>query len=197
MNCTDFEKLIALHVESDLPERKGAAVAEHLNACRNCQEFAERLKASQAMLKSLAQESVDEAALQQLHRRVLNGLEAEVQSPPPSLWRYALGAGLVAAMVFTAIMLWHPIHPSVRKGSTQAPAASPLLPKESATKDTIQASNPVHRDLVRTAKVKRALPRRAHSQNSLTASVKSQQPAPLMVKLVTDDPNVVIYWLVD
>jgi anti-sigma factor RsiW len=190
MNCLDFEKFIALHVEGDLPERKGRAVAEHLKICEHCQEFAERLKASQGMLKSLAEESVDDAVLQELRGRVLNGLVTETERQRFPLWRYALGAGLAVLVILAATTIRHPSKDrfaQVSRVTSQPPATvamgeTPALARSSS---------------IRVAKDKGVAGRRARFRGSLPAGAKPQPSVQLMVKLVTDNPNVVVYWLVD
>lgn len=190
MTCLDFEKLVALYVEGDLPERKAAKLGEHLKACRNCQEFAEKLQASQALLKSLGQESVDEAVLQEVRQRVLDRIATDAAPHRFPAWRFALGAALVATAIFAAARLWRPGGPMhvarVREISKQAP-----------TEAVCPAPNATEHPRVRTEKAKQVLRPRKHSQGSLAARVKPPQVEQLTVKLVTDDPNVVIYWLVD
>ena len=44
MNCQAFEPMLALYVESDLPDR--AQVEAHLTRCANCRELLEDLKAT-------------------------------------------------------------------------------------------------------------------------------------------------------
>ena len=190
MKCLDFEKLIALDVEGDLPERKAAKLVEHLKACRNCREFAEKLQTSQALLKSLAQEPVDEAALRELRQHVLSAIATEAEQHRFPAWRFALGAALVATVMLAAVTLWrlrgHGVSESVG-GVSKQPRMAALGPAPSTTE------NP----RVRTERVKHVLRQRKRSQGPLTASMKPPRPEQLTVKLVTDDPNVVIYWLVD
>jgi predicted anti-sigma-YlaC factor YlaD len=186
----DFEKLIALDVEGDLPERKAAKLGEHLKACRNCREFAEKLQASQAVLKSLAQEAMDEAMLREVRRRVLGGIATEAAPHRFLAWRFALGAALVATVILAAITLWRPrghgVSESTREVSKQ-PRMVAVQPAPTA---------PEH-PRVRTEKAKRVLQRRKQPQGPLAASVSPPPAGQLRIKLVTDDPNVVIYWLVD
>ena len=188
MKCPDFEKLIALDLEGDLKQRKGRAVAEHLKTCGPCHEFAEDLKASQALLKSLAQESVDDMAFEEVRQRILSGLPSEKQRQGFSVGRYVLGAAVTAIVVLAAIALRRPsnqrvadiTHATADQSATEAVAQQPptLAPRSS----------------VRATSGKSPLRRRKHLNSSLTASERPQQ---LTIKLVTDDPNVVIYWLVD
>ncbi|HVH69792.1 MAG TPA: zf-HC2 domain-containing protein [Candidatus Dormibacteraeota bacterium] len=188
MKCLDFEKLIALDLEGDLPERKGKAVAEHLKVCRRCQEFTEKLKASQTLLKSLAQESVDDGVLQEVRQSVFKSLPTEKERQGFRGWRYALGAGVTAVMVLAAITLWRP-------WNGRSPDVTRTTPKQTATEAVGQQTPTLApRSSVRATKGKSVLRRRKYFNSLLTASKGRQQ---LAIKLVTDDPNVVIYWLVD
>lgn len=188
MKCLNFEKLIALDLEGDLPERKSKAVAEHLKACRSCQEFTEKLKASQTLLKSLAQESVDDGVLQEVRQTVLKSLPAGEVRHGLSGWRYALGAAVAAVMVLAAITPWHP-------WNGRSADVTRATPKQTATEGGRQQTPTLApRSSVRATKGKSVLRRRKYVSSSLTASERPQQ---LTIKLVTDDSNVVIYWLVD
>jgi anti-sigma factor RsiW len=186
----DFEKLIALDVEGDLPERKAAKLGEHLKVCPNCREFAEKLQASQAVLKSLAQEPMDEAMLREVRRRVLGGIAPEGAPHRFLAWRFALGAVFVATAIFATATLWrlrgHGVSEGTREISKQ--------PRMAAVRAAPTVSE---HPQARTEKVKHVLRQRKRSQAPLIASGKPPQVAQLTVKLVTDDPNVVIYWLVD
>jgi len=223
MSCLDFEKLIALDVEGDLPERKAAKLGQHLKACRNCQAFAERLQASQALVKSLAQEPADEAMLEEVRQRVLRGIAAESEPHRFQAWRFALGAVLVATVIFAAVTLWRPRGPlhvarasrpqsrerlaptAPRRGqdalATAGEAAALRPVRETSKQAPTQAVRPAPTapEYSRTGTDRASLVFRSRKQprGSLTASVKPPQPAQLTVKLVTDDPNVVIYWLLD
>jgi anti-sigma factor RsiW len=190
MSCLDFEKLIALDIEGDLPERKAAKLVEHMKACGNCREFAGKLQASQALLKGLAQEPLDEAVLREVRQRVLRGIATQTQPHRFPAWRFALGAVLVAIVIFAAVTLWRPRGHGVSKSIRETPMQSPMAAVRPAP------TAPEH-PRAGTGRAIHVLRRRKEPRGSLTASFKPAQAAQLTVKLVTDDPNVVIYWLVD
>ena len=190
MNCKDFEKLIALDVEGDLPQPQGRVVQEHLRACIRCQEFVQELKASQAMFKGLAAEAMDERALEEVRRRVRVGLAAEADRPAFPAWRWALGTGVVAALILAALIL----RPLVRRPVPQATATK-------RAPETVAAvpSAPVLPGSLSPQIVKSTSPRQQKSSPpaSLRTRTRAHHPEPLTIKLLTDNPNVVIYWLVD
>ena len=128
MNCADAEKLIALDVEGDLTEARGAALRNHLAACASCEQFAQEMRESQQLLKSLRHEMPPEsllsgarqAALEQLRRQPRDGGWGWALHPRLR-WVYAAG-GL--AVVAWATMGWLAPHESETARSAAAGAAS-------------------------------------------------------------------------
>jgi len=168
MNCAKFEPLIALYVESDLPASEASVVETHLEGCAECREFAAEMRDSQAALKALRTDFVEEVVFQEVRAEVLNRVSMPRKQ---AAWpRYAIAAMLLMG-------LW------VARLRFVRPAASLNVEPRAAviaTPPVTTVSAPHHR--VRSPRVTR---RRAF---------KSE---PLLVKIVTDDPQVVIYWLVD
>ena len=127
MNCADAEKLIALDVEGDLAETQAAALRNHLAACAPCEQFAQEMRESQQLLKSLRHELPPEsllsgarqAALQQLCRRPRDGGWGRA-AHPRLRWVYAAG-GL--ALVAWATMGWLALHTSETPRSAAGAAA--------------------------------------------------------------------------
>jgi anti-sigma factor RsiW len=189
MNCNYFEKLIALDVEGDLPSHQAVGVSQHLRTCPHCREFAEKLQASQTLLKELAHEAPDEAALQQVRLGVLSRVPTEATPAGFPVWRFALGAALVTMLAFAGIRLKRP-----------APApplqVNALMPPPEAMRVIRQAATPAPTSPGRNPEKARVATARKPFSGALRASAK-QRPEPLMVKLFTDNPNVVIYWQVD
>jgi hypothetical protein len=168
MSCPQFEKLIALYVEGDLSPRKAGRVEEHLAACGHCREFAEGLRRSQAALKSLRAEMVDPAVFEGVRRRVL----AQIAARPVSRgwWKYA---AVAATFIIIVALFWKP----------NPPPAPP--PPVAQLKPPVTVEPPVPSRAPAKHLAVRRKPRPKTSQE------------PLLVKLVTDDPNIVIYWLIE
>jgi len=170
MRCSKFESLIALYVEIDLAESDERLVEAHLETCQGCREFAADIRESQMALKELRMDFVEEAALQEVRAEVLFHLSTPRRMAP---WpKYAIAAMLLAGL--WAGWLW------------RARTAVPLevQPRAAVIAPPDLAPAPAARQLVRTV-------RRRHRQPG--PAFKSE---PLVVKIVTDDPQVVIYWLV-
>ena len=187
MTCGDFEKLIALDVEGDLAAPQAERVTAHLEACRTCRKFQERLRASQAMFKSVAQEAPDEATLQAVRRGVLNRLPAERTPLAFPLWQFAVGVGVTAILILALVMHRRP-----------TPAPSPISASTTESKPTLE----VARTSPPTAPA--PLRRRARSEGAAKFHAASRRSAasaergePLTVKLITGNPNIIIYWQVE
>ncbi len=222
MNCRAFERLIALDVEGDLPQSQGRAVAEHLLACPSCRKFTESLKTSQSLLKDLGQEPVDDQILAEVRRRVRIGLASEQEPKGFPVWRLVLGAGLVAALILvvevnrqyssgvSTRMVAKRLTPAntavpsrarndeARNSKfdfTSAKSASSLVGNPArATKQKLSAGVP---SLARTLDGSQDVPSTEFSPGALRAGADLQHSPSLTIKLLTDNPNVVIYWLVD
>jgi len=205
MSCNDFERLIALEVEGDLPPSKRVVLASHLLGCQNCQGFSDRLRASQALLKGLAVESADEATLQVVRTRVLSHVVMEPSPRAFGAWRFAFAAAAVAAVVVAVVVLSHVPRKSL-------PAKAPVTLEASRRTPTLPSPpvGPKWKPAVKSdpfSRVRGCEGARPCAPAQVVAMHKAHAAAPhavaprhperLMVKLLTDNPNVVIYWMVD
>jgi anti-sigma factor RsiW len=188
MNCADFERLLALDVEGDLPGRQGPAVAEHLLVCPSCRRFAERLKFSQSLLKALGQETPDEATLQEVRLGILNRLPNERIPRALPAWRFALGAGAVAVLLIGALIL----HPLFRSRASHGAVTKETRPALAEVQRTPELPHPI-----RIGSSRRAKPRVSPARGRTNLEATGRRPPQLTIQLLTDDPNVTIYWLVD
>lgn len=168
MSCSKFESDLALYAGGDLPAGRIAQVESHLADCAGCRALVEELRTEQALLAALREEPLEDAMLARVRSRVL----ADLGTPRPArlYWKLALAAALVLA----AILVWPRHHPVKRApvARVEHPRAMPVQPPAKIV--------PVRHRVVRR--------RRAPA---------AQPGPPLLVQFVTDDPNIVIYWLVD
>lgn len=170
MSCAKFESLIALYVESDLAEREQRLVEGHLESCPGCREFAADIRESQTALKELRMDSVEESDVQEIRAEVLFHLSTPHKK---ATWpRFAIAAMLLVGL--WAGWLWRArtaVLPEVQ------PRAAVIAPLQLA-----------------------AVPALLQRVHPARVSRHRRQPAfqseALVVKIVTDDPQVVIYWLV-
>ena len=167
MSCSAFEPLIALYAGRDLDRRDNTRVEEHLAACPDCRELLEDLQASQAALKDLGSDAVDAALLTAVRSGVLAGIGDRRRTVWP--WIAALAAAAAVLMV------------APRKPVTE-PAPLPAPVAQTARVFERQAEPPAPPATRRRRVAKRA---------------PAPEVEPLVVKMLTDDPDIVIIWLVD
>ena len=174
MTCREYEPLIALYVEGDLNDRE---VERHLSECSDCRELLEDLQASQAALKGLA--AVDAALLS----AVRSGVLAKIERRRPVAWPWVAALAVAAALIVA--VLTAPRQPALM---TKVPVstnggADPLVRGRPPGRPSMIAQAP--------PKAKRSRP------GGRLRTRGSAPPEPLVVKMLTDDPNIVIIWLVD
>ena len=182
MNCKDWEERIALGASGDLGSAETAEVVRHLAECGGCRRFAEGIRESLELLRSAHEEPIDAGHYTAVRAAVL----AQLAQPPRHSWRRwlwgaALAAGLAGATLFLAtLFVARPPaeQPRGNLAEVRPPVVEPRL--------TEPVRQPPQRRTVRPAPVR---------------IWKTIGPPPLVepivVKLVTDDPDIVIYWIAD
>jgi hypothetical protein len=227
MKCRYSEHDVALFVEGDLEPTKAAEVQVHLVTCEVCRELEADVRESQTVLKSLRQEMVSSAALSFVRTRVLEQVSEKRFRPVWGRWMYGLAGAMFVAVVSVSVILHSgkaTKTPLLGQGGGGAPSNN--IPVPLAGADGVVRSTSTNGMLERTtldgfalsgsrglrplpsapAKVasRHSLDRRSHPSFSkegnnvvITEPVSSDTPQEVVVKLFTDDPNVVIYWLVD
>jgi hypothetical protein len=148
-------------------------VEEHLAVCADCRELLGDFRASQAAVKELGSEAVDAALLTAVRAGVLARIDDRRRAVWP--WVAAATAALAAALALLAVLT-----PARRPVTERRPVAMAQAPPRAQEPPNPPAAG--HRPAVRRA---RRLP-----------SAKRPAP-PLVVKMYTDDPDIVIIWLVD
>ena len=189
MSCS-FEALVALHVEGDLDESERQRVESHLRTCSECWDLAEDLRESQAIFKSIRQDVPNQAMLSAVRARVLEDV-AGMQSGgwfsrffPFGFRQRATLAG-IALLIIGGGALWLGRGPEAPVVPPPPVAASLQVAPETVTPPV---ALPVSRPPAAKLRVQRPRP----------ATVpQDQEPQQVTIRLVTDDPNVIIYWLGD
>ena len=186
MTCEAFEKLIALDAGADLPPRETARLQAHLETCAPCRDLARSIGESQAGLRALTEVTLDEDALARWRRGVLARIEDQPQRRILA-WRWAWAAA--AAMALVALFA---VPRMVRRPPSEVPVAQALPPASASPNRLTHPPQPVAQALPpasATQTVAHHHPRR-HRAPAPAAE-------PLLVRLETSDPNVVIYWIVE
>ena len=181
MNCTHWEERIALHAGGDLPAAEAAEVERHLGDCPGCQLFASGLKESLQFLQGIHQEEIAPAHFAAVRARVMAQLEGSLQPWWRKLWLYGLAAAAAAALfLMLALRPAVPLHP--KRMAVQAPLPAPQV--------EVTPRAPVVPRVTRAHHVRRPRVRRP-------ATAPPAPSQPIVVKLLTADPDVVIYWITD
>lgn len=168
MNCAEWRERIALD--------EAAGVEEHLRGCADCREFAAGLRASLELLRAAHAEEIAPAHYTALRARVM----AEVRRPRRRAWVWAVvGAAMVLIVAVAAI--------DRRMRPAPLPRAAAVLP--SAPPLPVGSAPSRARSAIAPRRVGRARPVRRLRRNAPAETV--------LVKLETDNPDVVIYWIAE
>jgi anti-sigma factor RsiW len=176
MNCKDWEERIALSAGGDLDPALEAEVRQHLAECAGCRGLAGSIEDSLTLLRSAHEEPIAAGHYAAVRARVLDRVARERRPWRRWVWAAGLAAGLAVAGVFLAMR-------SAEKPKVFVAAVRPRVAQEVP----VRPVEPV----AATVPARRPRPRR-------TVAPRPPQPVePLVVKLITNDPNVVIYWIAD
>jgi len=200
MNCSDWEQEIAGESES-------AALEEHLRGCGHCREFAEELERNRAALQAV---EIHPAAFDAVRLRVLSEIRAKKQTGAWWAWPAVAAAACVAVLCASiALQNWKnpaPPRPVVAAKdplgllSSMAPVVIGALNLRGADLSDAHLSDPLVMlpSIAPVQSVVKAHHRLRHQFGPVTASARpAHNPEPLVVKMLTNDPNVIIIWLVD
>jgi anti-sigma factor RsiW len=148
-------------------ESESDGLADHLATCPDCQAYAREIEENRAALRSL---EVDGPALEAVRRGVL----AEIRSQRHARRR----AWIAAAAACVAMVCAVSVLPSFKNPAPPRPVEFAKTPRlehwtvAPPVRRTVRSARPHRRTLV------------ANGQ-------------PLVVKMLTDDPDVIVIWLVD
>jgi predicted anti-sigma-YlaC factor YlaD len=170
MNCSEWEQRIALAAGGDLERAEAVEVETHLAGCADCRSFAEEIAAVRDDLSSFR--AVEDAAVGEARVIVMETLR---HRRAVTLSLVKIAAAAIACLVF---------------GWTLLPSREVAVP---ARPKTIAAETPRHvevqRPVVRQAAVRKHRPPRPPQV--------ARAVQPTIVKIFTDDPDVVIVWIAD
>jgi len=187
--CSEWQERVALFAGGDLPPAETAEVETHLADCACCRGFASELRADLVSLRARHSRAIAPEHYVRLRANVMQRVDAE--SRRWSWWKPALAFAVAAALLFAFFWPKPAPHPAVaRRTPGPAPSHSPA---------------PAHRRIDAPRFAVRTRPPHRHRPATIAVSVPVGTPAPapdtaaepLVVKLLTNDPNVVIYWITD
>jgi hypothetical protein len=201
MNCGSLETRIALLIEGDLTTEEAAGLELHLAGCPRCHGFAESLGESQRALKDLAAVDLDVAALAVVRRRVGEALDRPARRVSgPAI--HAAAAAVVAALALFVIRsgrdrrLEPPPSTVARKPALAPGPTSPVTPMPARPRAITPGE-----ERVRPGAGSLSAPAPRRPLMSLVPPPGDAGPGPRqerpVIKIVTADPDVVIFWGTD
>lgn len=213
MNCRGWNHHIALYVEGDLEKDLAQQLEAHLAVCDDCRSFADVLRETQITFRQVRGDIIETASLDRIRANVLRQVRhiEERRGWIDRLgmflwtgwsWRYSV-LGCIALVMVSAIV-WRltrvaiPVEPQPRIVSTPKQAdprpekaVSAAVEKPSAVakrRPSIAAARVEPAEVVVEIPIVEPVP---------FESAADEQPKDSVVQLFTEDPNVVIYWLID
>ena len=212
MNCRGWNPHLALYVEGDLEQDLAQQLEAHLAVCDECRSFVDSLRETQVTFRQVRNDVIETASLDRIRANVLRQVRAieERRGWVDRLgmmlwsgwsWRYSV-LGCVALVVVSAVA-WRLTrvasmiepHPRVvvspkpdprTEEAVSAPAES--RPAITKPRQIIAAARIEPADPAEEVPVHEAIP-----FETVTKEISKDS----VVQLLTDDPNIVIYWLID
>ncbi len=209
MSCLHFVNLMALAAGGDLEGAELRLLEDHLVGCEACRAFMEELDQSQRALLNLSQVEVSEGMEADLTDRVMRAVAQEPQTVNVrQVWRpvflWAAAAGFLLAVLAVVVAMT-----DLRSPPPRTPAVQPETLPQQALNAPAEPSNPpeeprpIRPNVSSPAPPPEASPptvavvarhQSARPKPHPSADEKSSQP--LVILLQTEDPNVLIYWIV-
>ena len=220
MSCHRWEADLALWVGDDLEAERIPALEDHLASCAECRELHELLLQSRETLQDPS--GLEELLVHQgesLRAGVMAQVAAEQRRSP---W-FLLAASLV--LVLGAFLLWpsaepylesvvverepvEPIPPALTPQdvapSRPEPPAAPIAKPPATAEPPPQPPVAPRQAEPRQAGPRQAEPRQAGPRQAIASIPQPQattpratESEPVVVQILTDNPDLVIYWLVD
>ena len=199
MNCGKFEEQIALYAGGDLDEKGSRLLEEHLSVCGPCRELRDALTEDRLLLRQPP--AIDDAVRLSVRERVLAATARLAK--PPARWKWAVAAsvliGLLGSWWMTRSFRAEPPGQKVARAlERRGPASHVVAAAQSPTR--LRRSRPaVHRIL---AKDEPAPAPNPVLELALSQLLEPEKPrprtaasSPVVMKLVTDDPDVIVLWL--
>jgi anti-sigma factor RsiW len=200
MSCSRWHRLVALYVGEDLDRARTERVRQHLAGCPSCRDLEHDLRWDLQNLRDLDSAATADLELGSVRGPVMAEIETRrtrglVFSQPRLLTAVAAAVVVIAlALLFRQIGMRDV--PRTVSRETPSPAPGLVAAPEPRERSLPQSPPVVLRPTPNTSDTR--LVRAESPQPGQTASSRQPVPAePMTIKILTDDPEVVIYWIVD
>jgi len=213
MNCRGWNPHLALYVEGDLEQDLAQQLEAHLAICDECREFAEILRETQTAFRQVRNDIIETASLDRIRGNVLRQVRAieERRGWIDRLgmmlwsgwsWRYSVlgcvALVLVSAVVWRLTRIANPIESQPRVVVSPKPDPRPEEVPAAVAEESMPAM-PQPRRVAQPAPVAPVViaEETPVPQPVPFETVIEEQSKDSMVQMFTDDPNIVIYWLIE
>jgi hypothetical protein len=213
MNCRGWNPHLALYVEGDLEQDLAQQLEAHLAVCDDCRSFADTLRETQLTFRQVRNDVIETASLERIRANVLRQVRAidERRGWIDRLgmmlwggwsWRYSV-LGCVALVVVSAVA-WRLTRVAIQSEPQPRVVASPKT--EPHPEKVLNAS--AERRPAAAAQPRRVVTAARIEPVDTVDAAPAPEPVPFeavteerskdsVVQFFTEDPNVVIYWLID
>ena len=209
MKCSRWHHRIALYVGGDLETSHARRVEQHLDKCPACHELAEALRGDLEVLAGLESDELDGVAFGSVRGEVMAEIEKRPAAPITAVlsshYRLAIAAAVVALLAALVVM-WPsggPEEPRIAEENVRKPTAAAEILIEAGPEEpdslTVTVQDSPEQQLPDPDREPRTLIARAEPPSAAYPTVVSPSAPlePMTMKILTDDPDVVIYWIVD
>jgi putative zinc finger protein len=180
-DCTQWHERIALAAGGDLCEGEYAELERHVAQCPPCAEALAALRGNLILLREAHEEPIAEMHFAAVRARVMSRIDARRRQ------RWAWGAVFASVAAALAASVW----------MRTTPVPDPPVAAAGVTGAAIRGTDVPLADRRPQRSTLRRRPARGPAADRGSAPLPSVSTEPIVVKLLTDDPNVVIYWIGD
>lgn len=205
IECENFELLMALQIEGDLPAYQLGILEEHIASCSNCRVFSEEMKESQKAVKAYAASDIDYGILAQVRISVMEQISAN----QVTFWQRIFHS-FWWRLSFASLLLIMSMPLLYRLYVTDDSGRISLIKKDSILQTSIENTKSIKEiDNRNEAKVEKLLVRHkkmtVRAKNHRTVfhkqalKLKSLPVSSTLTKIEiqTEDPNIRIIWFTD
>jgi hypothetical protein len=204
MICSRWRKLVALSAGGDLGADETQRLGDHLEGCAACRELDEQLRRDLDELRAADVAAVGASDLGSVRGEVM----ARIDEKKPSSWLPARpGPAATAAAVAVAGTLAVVLRWGGGPGDVQLTRGEPfdLHPTPQIDRPAVEPPLPTAEDVSEIRVVEatvaepavEAFPVESPKSADSTELLRTAAAEPMTMKILTDDPDVVIYWIVE
>ena len=199
MRCSRWQRWIALDVGGDLDHRRRLKLGRHLEQCASCRDLESELRQGRESLQGLDLRADANLSLGSIHGQVMQAIADRPRIAGFGIPRFALIAAAAAAVVILAVFLRQgPVergpHESRYTVSTPTEISAPVPVRAPPVENAVEYSSEPESMATEPVVVARKHLASTGPSVELRLPVSAE---PMTIKILTEDPEVVIYWIVD